>query len=877
MGLCVVRLKGENLPEQVRQILRSDGDSAVAQQGHRLVPRYLLWLALALVLLSLPLIWGGSLFHRAAVLGEVQRKSQVIGDLLSIKILDANATEDWEEVSRVLDQAASLDEVELALVVGPSGRVIESRDLSHSGRKFADVSNEDLRRSVEKVMESGMSFALEWRAGGGGAQWVQLLPLSSGATGSDSRSVFVLGLGLSRVESGMGWSLMFLIGLALLSVGGTLLISSRLLSRFVAEPVDVLTQAVGDTGQGVEFRVRGDLRFEEYRHLGASLEYAFGRTRDARDLAKVERERFASVVTTLPGAFYQCYWGTGGRDFMVLSQNIHDLVGFTEGQLIGNDCERDYADLIHEDDRERVHEELRRSVARRESFEIVYRMQNVAGEEIWVSDHGCGVIDADGRLLHMDGVVFDITERMRHKIELEAARDELQDSNAELSSAFEALEISTVRANELAALAQEASASKSEFLANMSHEIRTPMTAILGYADMILEGDQSDSGRRECGEIIKRNGEHLLSLINDILDVSKIDADKMTVEQIECSPWTVARDVRDLMTVRAKDKKLKLELVADGPLPKVMRSDPTRIRQILTNLIGNSIKFTESGSVTLRVSARGTPAEGDCALCYEVLDTGIGLSKTQIAGLFGAFTQADTSTTRKFGGTGLGLHIAERLAGLLGGGIEVESVPDKGSCFRVLIDPHLDADAEFGDVEILSDGGGEPVKKTEAVIKKLDARVLLAEDGPDNQRLISFLLRKAGATVDLAENGVVAYEKAVEANEDGSGFDVILMDMQMPELDGYGATKKLRKTGYEGPIIALTAHAMTGDRERCIDAGCDDYTTKPVKRQELFEKISRLCTDSGLADPGSTDSGSSDPGSSDPGSSDPGSTDPESL
>ena len=382
---------------------------------------------------------------------------------------------------------------------------------------------------------------------------------------------------------------------------------------------------------------------------------------------------------------------------------------------------------------------------------------------------------------------------------------------------------------------------KSEFLANMSHEIRTPMTAILGFTEEAL-----DEARRAClsEEItralltIRRNGEHLLEIINDILDLSKIEADRIAIERIRCSPSEILVDVAWLMRQRALEKRLKLEVELEAPVPETIQTDPTRLRQILLNLASNAIKFTQEGGVTLRARMADPSARGGGVMILEVVDTGIGLTDEQKRGIFEAFSQADSATTRKFGGTGLGLTISRRLARLLGGDIAVESEQGRGSAFRVSV-----ATGSLEGVRMIETSRAARIAhererpESDERIWELSGRVLVAEDGADNQRLLSLILTKSGLDVEVADNGRIAYEKAVSAAVAGEPFDVILMDMQMPELDGYRATTLLREAGYEGPIIALTAHAMSGDREKCIEVGCDDYASKPIHKARLLGMV----------------------------------------
>jgi Amt family ammonium transporter len=380
--------------------------------------------------------------------------------------------------------------------------------------------------------------------------------------------------------------------------------------------------------------------------------------------------------------------------------------------------------------------------------------------------------------------------------------------------------------------AQKANRAKSEFLANMSHEIRTPMTAILGFSDVLLESLDNNEDIQTV-RTIKRNGNYLIELINDILDLSKIEAGKLEIRRTTCSPTKVVADVATLMRGRAADKGLDFNVEYNGRIPETILCDPTRLRQILINLVGNAIKFTETGSVSLITQLVGNADECP-SLRVDVIDTGIGMKGREIAKIFQPFTQADSSTTKVFGGTGLGLTISKRLAEMLEGEILVDSTPGQGTTFSLAIPTgSLDGVAMLQNPAEVTLESETQVETPTLPQAKLDSRVLLAEDGPDNRRLISLLLGAAGADVTVAENGQIALEKALAANDEGNPFSVILMDMQMPVLDGYGATRKLRDAGYSLPIVALTANAMASDERKCLNAGCDDYMTKPIDRNKL--------------------------------------------
>ncbi len=393
---------------------------------------------------------------------------------------------------------------------------------------------------------------------------------------------------------------------------------------------------------------------------------------------------------------------------------------------------------------------------------------------------------------------------------------------------------------EAAAIA--ASRAKSAFVANMSHEIRTPMTAILGYAEELderLRQGPLGAESREMIESIQRNGRHLMSLISDILDLSKIEADRLHVERIPVDPLQLVEEVRSIVAVRTASKRLEFRVAARGRIPVRVRTDPTRLRQVLVNLLGNAVKFTERGAVELRLWHEESD---DGRLWFAVSDQGIGIAPEAQERIFEAFTQADSSMTRRFGGSGLGLAISRRIVEELGGEIGLVSEPGAGSTFSFWVKSGWSPDV--GALELDGDPrrvrAAEPVPERSASDRvRLRGRILLAEDGEDNQRLIGGLLRSRGAEVEVAENGEIALERFALAELAGEPFDLVLMDMQMPLLDGYATTRALRGRGSTTPVVALTAHATTEDRERCLGAGCDDFATKPIRRAELLALVAR--------------------------------------
>ncbi len=526
-------------------------------------------------------------------------------------------------------------------------------------------------------------------------------------------------------------------------------------------------------------------------------------------------------------------------DAVYFSDTWYTMLGYEPGELPMTFAT--WQQLCHPDDLPLAMQAIERHfTGATERYECEQRLRKKDGTWLWIRDAG-EVVEraADGRALRMIGVHVEIQQVRDSLARAVSAQNDLRD-------ALTALEERSQTALELAARAEAATRAKSEFLANMSHEIRTPMTAILGYADLLGENLADGGERHEAGDFIrtiKRNGEHLLALINDILDISKIEAGKLAVESIAISPLQLLRDVESLMRVRATEKGIRLVIAPETAIPERILSDPVRLRQILVNLIGNAIKFTEQGSVTVRVQCDAANPAGPL-LRFVVEDTGVGIPAERLPRLFQAFEQADASTTRKFGGTGLGLRISATLARKLGGHIVAASEVGKGTVFALSVTTGpldgvrmLDAPAAHLEQEPLPrDAGTRP-----ATLPLAGLRVYLAEDGPDNQRLVSHHLRRAGAEVTIFDNGLRCLQALTsDGTTDGAlvlpaPCDLVLTDMQMPEMDGYTLARCLRDKGWRAPIVALTANAMSGDAEKCHAAGCDGYTSKPIVRDRLIE------------------------------------------
>ncbi|WP_141735030.1 PAS domain S-box protein [Oligoflexus tunisiensis] len=378
--------------------------------------------------------------------------------------------------------------------------------------------------------------------------------------------------------------------------------------------------------------------------------------------------------------------------------------------------------------------------------------------------------------------------------------------------------------------AESASRSKSQFLANMSHEIRTPLNAILGFSELITDEQLSSLQRQRYITSIQRNAQSLAHLIDDILDLSKVEAGRLIIQKDVTSLRELLDEVVSLFEERAREKDIRIEVQTAENLPERILIDSNRLRQILSNIVGNAIKFTDHGSVSLIVRVLEPGSDKDVKIEFVIRDTGVGISEEQQARIFQPFTQADASTSRRYGGTGLGLVLSRHLAQLLGGGLYLlESRPGCGSVFSI----QIVGEVPSGDTEVHALEPSRPPKTDRVRLNGLN--ILVAEDAPDNQLYLQCVLHNAGIELDIAENGNEVLRKIHE-----KAYDIILMDMQMPFMDGYETTSELRSLGWRMPIIALTAHAMKEDRERCLKIGCNEYLSKPIKPSQLLATIAQF-------------------------------------
>jgi PAS domain S-box-containing protein len=521
--------------------------------------------------------------------------------------------------------------------------------------------------------------------------------------------------------------------------------------------------------------------------------------RQYEETLRIERQRLASIIEGTHVGTWEWNVQTGET---VFNERWAQIVGFTLSELEPINIQT-WIRLAHPDDLKESESKLHKHFAGElECYNCECRMKHKDGSWVWIHNRG-KVMEwtPDGKPLRMFGTHSDITDRKQSEDNLRKA---MKAANA-------------------------ANVAKSQFLANMSHEIRTPMNAILGFAELLAQ-DKLTPQQSDFVQTIRNSGSHLLDLINDILDFSKIEAGKMTLEFTDCPVEVLLGELESLMAPFAQTKGLRFEMLSPTVLPQTVRTDPVRLRQCLTNLVNNAIKFTEAGHVIVRTTL--TESAGKSFLRFEVEDTGPGIDPQVQGKIFEAFEQADGSMTRKFGGTGLGLTITRHLAELFGGSLTLTSELGKGSTFVIAIPTNTDIQSHP-----VQNRHNSPIpqESSKPLSQQFQGRVLVAEDVKTNQVLVRILLNQVGLQPVIVDDGQAAVEQALRHE-----FDLILLDMQMPRLNGFEAARKLRKQGIRTPIVALTAGAIKGDERKCLEAGCDEYLTKPINRKELLRVLAQF-------------------------------------
>ncbi|MES2745455.1 MAG: ATP-binding protein [Bdellovibrionota bacterium] len=513
---------------------------------------------------------------------------------------------------------------------------------------------------------------------------------------------------------------------------------------------------------------------------------------EARQAIRESENYFRSLAETLP----QIIW----------TAKPSGEINYTNSQWTDFSASPDsnWVNQVHPEDRRRTREAWMHSVHSGEPLEIDVRFRSRTGVYRWFLLRAVSSKDALGRIVNWYGSATDIEERKLQAKELSEAKSE----------------------------AERANATKSAFLANMSHEIRTPLGAILGFTDLLRDPGISAEEKMGYLDIISRNGKSLTRVIDDILDLSKVEAGHLEIEKTPFCMPDVLSEIVSLFSETVKAKDLYLTLTIDSNVPGTVLSDPARLRQILINIIGNAVKFTSVGGIKVKVESSPI-GDRTAKIIISVSDTGPGLMRSQQKKLFQPFTQADNTTTRKFGGTGLGLALSRRLAQAMGGNIGISACKIRRGCtFQISIEVGLPEGLA------VAMSLSTPTIAASLQPKVLShARVLLVEDAVDNQVLIKRILTKNGAEVDLASNGLEGMQKAL----DGKGkYTIVLMDIQMPIMDGYEAIRKLRASGYRGPVFALTAHAMAEERKKTQAAGYDGHLTKPLDTDVLIQTVRKF-------------------------------------
>lgn len=511
---------------------------------------------------------------------------------------------------------------------------------------------------------------------------------------------------------------------------------------------------------------------------------------------EASESRYRILTDSLPQLVWTCM-PDGRADF--LSRQWVEYTGLPEAEQLN----LNWIELvIHPDDKTRVFEHWMGAVSGLHEYDIDYRIRRHDGEYRWFKTRGTAMKNESGQILHWFGTCTDIQDQIESASQLQIAKEQAE------------------RANQL----------KSAFLANMSHEIRTPLGAIIGFTDLLRNPALTQEEHANYINIVTRNGHQLAEIINDILDLSKVEAGHLTLEYDHVQPEEILTDVISLLRVKANEKDLLLDLTVDASMRPTFSTDGLRLRQIVMNLVGNAIKFTQTGSVKVRCFENKN-IQGVRTLNVEVTDTGIGIQGDAVEKVFEAFVQADGSLSRRFGGTGLGLALSRELARHLGGDIRITSSKvGVGSTFLLEIPDRSEFVSTTPPVSNMPDSNDA----LEANALQ-NIRILVVDDSADNRQMLSHYLRAYGAIVEFAENGFMGYKSALASN-----FDIVLMDIQMPEMDGYTATQKLREAGYRAPIIALTAHAMSEVRQKCLNIGFTDHLTKPLKKIELIHAVRRL-------------------------------------
>ena len=515
--------------------------------------------------------------------------------------------------------------------------------------------------------------------------------------------------------------------------------------------------------------------------------------KEAADEIRAKEERFRTLLANLPGTVYRCLhdeqWTMG-----FISEQVEDLTGYPASDFLGNTV-RTFDSVIHPEDRETVAKEVEEAVSSKSPWTIQYRVVHRDGSIHWVGERGRAIHREDGQTDYLDGVIIDITKEKEMEAQVKVAMEQ----------------------------AEEANRAKSDFLSSMSHELRTPLNGVLGYAQILQRDKEATPKQKENLTSIINCGDHLLSLINDVLDLSKIEAGRMDLDEAPCDLNQLIRSISDIVAERARSKDLDFETEVSPEVPRGIVADAPKLRQILVNLLGNAVKFTSEGAVRLKVAETR-----DRKLAFEVIDTGVGMTPEEAAVVFDPFKQVEAG--KAAGGTGLGLAISLQLVEKMGGSLDLETEKGKGSCFRLTLPLNEVEEESLGDIE------EEAVTYAEVKLAPGQrVRVLVADDRETNRNILEQLLEDGGFEVALADDG----DTAIETLEKEGPFDIVLMDVRMPRMTGIEAVRRIREEEKwkDLPVAAVTASVFPEFREKAIEAGFSDFLPKPFRAAELTHVI----------------------------------------